>query len=163
MRPSSHCCTDLGCALARPLGSEWEMSISTAAPCAFVRRNSARAGLFRWGASWQRVPAVTSRNATARGTTREHHYFRLPNAAASPKEPLARHFTCSSRNSACVYRRACLCPEHMTVGTLLRWYREGIDPNCRLIHLSTFLGHVDPKSTAVYLTISDELLWEAGR
>ena len=25
------------------------------------------------------------------------------------------------------------------VGTLLRWYRQGIDPNCRLIHLSTFL------------------------
>jgi site-specific recombinase XerD len=35
------------------------------------------------------------------------------------------------------------------VGTLLRWYREGIDPNRRLIHLSTFLGHVDPTSTAV--------------
>lgn len=49
------------------------------------------------------------------------------------------------------------------VGTLLRWYREGIDPNCRLIHLSTFLGHVDPNSTAVYLTITDELLREAAR
>lgn len=47
------------------------------------------------------------------------------------------------------------------VGTLLRWYREGIDPNCRLIYLSTFLGHVDPNSTAVYLTITDELLQEA--
>ena len=44
------------------------------------------------------------------------------------------------------------------VGTLLRWYRQGIDPNSRLIHLSTFLGHVDPNSTAVYLTITDELL-----
>ena len=49
------------------------------------------------------------------------------------------------------------------VGTLLRWYREGIDPNCRLIHLSTFLGHVDPSSTAVYLTITDELFREADR
>lgn len=49
------------------------------------------------------------------------------------------------------------------VGTLLRWYREGIDPNCRLIHLSTFLGHVDPSSTAVYLTITDKLLREADR
>ena len=27
------------------------------------------------------------------------------------------------------------------VSTLLRWYRSGIDPNTRLIHLSTFLGH----------------------
>jgi site-specific recombinase XerD len=49
------------------------------------------------------------------------------------------------------------------VGTLLRWYREGIDPNRRLIHLSTFLGHVDPNSTAVYLTVTDELLREADR
>lgn len=49
------------------------------------------------------------------------------------------------------------------VGTLLRWYREGIDPNRRLICLSTFLGHVDPNSTAVYLTITEELLREADR
>jgi site-specific recombinase XerD len=49
------------------------------------------------------------------------------------------------------------------VGTLLRWYRQGIDPNRRLIHLSTFLGHVDPNSTAVYLTITEELLREADR
>jgi site-specific recombinase XerD len=49
------------------------------------------------------------------------------------------------------------------VGTLLRWYKEGIDPNSRLIHLSTFLGHVDPCSTAVYLTITDDLLREADQ
>jgi site-specific recombinase XerD len=49
------------------------------------------------------------------------------------------------------------------VGTLLRWYREGVDPNRRLIHLATFLGHVDPNSTAVYLTITDELLREAAQ
>lgn len=49
------------------------------------------------------------------------------------------------------------------VGTLLRWYREGVDPNRRLIHLATFLGHVDPNSTAVYLTLTDELLREADQ
>jgi site-specific recombinase XerD len=48
------------------------------------------------------------------------------------------------------------------VGTLLRWYREGIDPSSRLIHLSTFLGHADPASTAVYLTITPELLAQAS-
>jgi len=48
------------------------------------------------------------------------------------------------------------------VSTLLRWYRAGIDPGKRLIHLSTFLGHVDPASTAVYLTITADLLREAG-
>jgi hypothetical protein len=41
---------------------------------------------------------------------------------------------------------------------LLRWYRAGIDPATRLIHLSTFLGHVSPSSTAIYLTITAELL-----
>lgn len=49
------------------------------------------------------------------------------------------------------------------VATLLRWYRQGIDPNCRLVHLSTFLGHVDPNSTAVYLTITEELLHQAAQ
>jgi site-specific recombinase XerD len=49
------------------------------------------------------------------------------------------------------------------VATLLRWYREGIDPNCRLMSLSTFLGHVDPDSTAVYLTITEDLLHEAAQ
>jgi integrase len=49
------------------------------------------------------------------------------------------------------------------VATLLRWYRQGIDPNCRLMHLATFLGHVDPNSTAVYLTITEELLHQAAQ
>jgi len=49
------------------------------------------------------------------------------------------------------------------VGTLLRWYRSGIDPAGRLFHLATFLGHVNPSSTAVYLTITPELLQEASR
>jgi site-specific recombinase XerD len=48
------------------------------------------------------------------------------------------------------------------VRTLLRWYRTGVDPGQRLLHLSTFLGHVQPESTAVYLTITGELLAEAG-
>lgn len=51
------------------------------------------------------------------------------------------------------------CLRHsFAVGTLLRWYRSGVDPGARLIHLSTFLGHVDPASTAWYLTITTELL-----
>lgn len=55
------------------------------------------------------------------------------------------------------------CLRHsFAVGTLLRWYRSGIDPNTRLIHLSTFLGHVDPASTAWYITVTAELLDEAN-
>ncbi|MFQ5601585.1 MAG: tyrosine-type recombinase/integrase [Candidatus Krumholzibacteriia bacterium] len=49
------------------------------------------------------------------------------------------------------------------VGTLLRWYRDGLDPASRLLPLATFLGHVDPASTAVYLTITEQLLEQANR
>lgn len=49
------------------------------------------------------------------------------------------------------------------VGCLLRWYRDGLDPSTRLHQLSVFMGHVDPESTAVYLTITPELLNEANR
>ena len=47
------------------------------------------------------------------------------------------------------------CLRHsFAVGCLLRWYREGLDPSTRLYQFSTFTGHVDPTSTAVYLTIT---------
>ncbi len=56
------------------------------------------------------------------------------------------------------------CLRHsFAVGCLLRWYREGIDPAARLHQLSTFMGHVDPSSTQVYLTITPALLEEASR
>lgn len=49
------------------------------------------------------------------------------------------------------------------VRTLLRWYRDGEDPAARLHHLSTFMGHVNPNATAVYLTITSDLLQQANR
>lgn len=49
------------------------------------------------------------------------------------------------------------------VGCLLRWYRQGDDPSARLYQLSTFMGHVDPTSTAVYLKVTPALLDEANR
>lgn len=49
------------------------------------------------------------------------------------------------------------------VGTLTRWYRLGLDPQTRLLALSTFMGHVDISSTAVYLTMTPELLDQANR
>ena len=48
------------------------------------------------------------------------------------------------------------------VGCLLRWYRQGLDPAARLPWLSTFMGHVDPVSTQVYLTITPALLEQAS-
>jgi integrase len=49
------------------------------------------------------------------------------------------------------------------VGCLLRFYRQGLDPAARLQRLSTFMGHVDPVSTAIYLTITPALMQEANR
>jgi integrase/recombinase XerD len=47
------------------------------------------------------------------------------------------------------------------VATLLHWYEAGINPAGKLLQLSTFLGHSKIKATAVYLTITWELLREA--
>lgn len=49
------------------------------------------------------------------------------------------------------------------VGCLLRWYRQGLDPSTRLYHLSTFMGHVSPTSTAVYLNVTPALLEQGNR
>lgn len=49
------------------------------------------------------------------------------------------------------------------VGCLLRWYRQGQDPASRLYALSTFMGHVSPLSTAVYLRITPQLLAEGAQ
>jgi site-specific recombinase XerD len=48
------------------------------------------------------------------------------------------------------------------VHRLLRWYREGADVQSKLLVLSTFMGHIDPTSTQVYLTITAALLHEAN-
>jgi integrase/recombinase XerD len=45
-----------------------------------------------------------------------------------------------------------------TVSTLLDWYRDGGDVQARLPVLSTWLGHIDPKSTYYYLSAVPELL-----
>ncbi len=51
-----------------------------------------------------------------------------------------------------------------TVATLLDWYRDGGDVQARLPLLSTWLGHVDPKSTYWYLQAVPQLLaLAAGR
>jgi integrase/recombinase XerD len=51
-----------------------------------------------------------------------------------------------------------------TVATMLDWYRDGGDVQARLPVLSTWLGHVDPKSTYWYMQAVPELLaLAAGR
>ena len=49
------------------------------------------------------------------------------------------------------------------VGHRMRdWYKEGINPQSKLPHLATYLGHKDITSTLVYLNITPELLHEAN-
>lgn len=50
----------------------------------------------------------------------------------------------------------------MVCNRMLAWYRDGINPQARLPHLATYLGHKDINSTLVYLTITQELLQEAS-
>jgi len=45
---------------------------------------------------------------------------------------------------------------------MLKWYRDGVDPQSRLPHLATYLGHKDILSTLVYLNITPELLQQAS-
>jgi site-specific recombinase XerD len=49
------------------------------------------------------------------------------------------------------------------VHRMTQWYHQGINPQGRLAHLATYLGHRDINSTLVYLTITQELLQEANR
>jgi integrase/recombinase XerD len=46
----------------------------------------------------------------------------------------------------------------MVCNRMLAWYKQGINPQSRLAHVATFLGHKDINSTLVYLTITPELL-----
>ncbi len=50
----------------------------------------------------------------------------------------------------------------MVVNRLLAWYRAGINPQDRLPFLATYLGHRDVNSTLVYITVTQDLLQEAG-
>ncbi|MEF8734534.1 MAG: tyrosine-type recombinase/integrase [Candidatus Accumulibacter meliphilus] len=74
-----------------------------------------------------------------------------------------------------VIRRAGFKPQEGSVGPrvhdlrhsfvanrMLAWYREGVNPQSRLPYLATYLGHKDINSTLVYLTITQELLQQAG-
>jgi site-specific recombinase XerD len=55
------------------------------------------------------------------------------------------------------------CLRHsFAIGTLLRWYKSGVNPAAHLFQLSTFMGHVNPSSTAYYLNVTSELLDQAN-
>jgi integrase/recombinase XerD len=49
------------------------------------------------------------------------------------------------------------------VRCLLDWYQAGADVQARMVHLSTYLGHRDPRYTYWYLSAAPELLAHATR
>lgn len=48
------------------------------------------------------------------------------------------------------------------VNRILEWYRAGINPQDKLQFLATYLGHRDIHSTLVYITVTQDLLQQAG-
>lgn len=48
------------------------------------------------------------------------------------------------------------------VHRLLKWYEEGVDPEPRLPHLATYLGHKSIHSTLIYITVTRELMQHAA-
>jgi integrase/recombinase XerD len=48
------------------------------------------------------------------------------------------------------------------VHRLIRWYQQGADVQRLLYHLSVYLGHVHIRHTQVYLTMTTDLLQQAG-
>lgn len=46
----------------------------------------------------------------------------------------------------------------MVTNRMVGWYRQGINPQSHLAHLSTFMGHTDIQYTLAYLTLTPELL-----
>jgi len=50
----------------------------------------------------------------------------------------------------------------MVVNRITAWYRAGVNPQDKLAHLATYLGHRDINSTLVYITVTQDLLQAAG-
>jgi integrase len=94
--------------------------------------------------------SFTRRGAVHPGTISQTFHQLVPRLGLAPPAGVASPRVHDLRHS-------------FAVGTLLRWYRGGIDPAARLFHLATFLGHVNPSSTSVYLTITSDLLAAANR
>jgi site-specific recombinase XerD len=80
--------------------------------------------------------------------------------------PLARH----AANPVGIIRQSALCrlcrsrhKRHaFAVHRLTDWYRQGADVQRLIYHLSIYLGHSRLAHTQVYLTMTPELLQQAG-
>lgn len=84
------------------------------------------------------------------GSIRQHFKHVMNAAGVTPTERAALPRVHDLRHTFAVHR-------------LLRWYRDGVDVQERLLLLSTFMGHVSIYSTQRYLTITGALLDEANK
>jgi len=126
----------------------------------------------------RRLPLSSSAMAVLRD------YLHTRTESGAPTHPDARVF-CHSRggysrvNAAALLRRviraAGLKPatgrrgprihdlrHTFVVHRMTQWYEQGINPQSRLPHLATYLGHRSIHSTLIYLTITQELLQNAN-
>jgi integrase/recombinase XerD len=118
--------------------------------------------------------------------TAVRHYLAARQQAGAPSEPASGLFwkdprggsySCAGARNLLVaaLRRAGLKPVRGKIGPrvhdlrhamvcnrMLTWYRDGINPQSRLPHLATYLGHKDINSTLVYLTVTQELMQHAS-
>jgi integrase len=86
-------------------------------------------------------------------------------SAANPSKVFARLLNASGVTAPVGRRRPRLhdLRHSFAVATLLDWYQAGLDVQARLPLLSTYLGHVSPKSTYWYLHAAPELLTLAAQ
>ena len=114
-------------------------------------------------------PTRSSADGSGRGRTRRAAVQLRRSAQRAPAAARARPSTDSSssspsRSPTASHRRICTaCATRSRWGACCAGIARVVDPSTRLYQLSTFMGHVDPASTAVYLTITPELLAEANR
>jgi integrase len=97
---------------------------------------------------WRRIGH--SREALTHSTVRKAFYELLHYAGITTPAGYQRPRLHDLRHSFAVHR-------------LLRWYKEGVDVQNRLVLLATFMGHSSIFSSQVYLTITGSLLNEASR
>jgi integrase len=87
-------------------------------------------------------------NRLAYATLRERFRTLLSRADIRPREHTSKPSIHGLRHSFVVSR-------------LRRWHEDGVDVECRLAHLATYLGHVDFRETYWYMTVTPELLTAA--
>lgn len=118
------------------------------------------------GSQLRQALAAYSRGRVAEGDT---PFFPSRNGGRIRREPVEDYFRalCQSEgiqrtDGASRQPRLHDLRHTFAVHRLTSWYRAGADVQNLLPHLSTYLGHVDIQSTQVYLSMTPELLDEAG-